>query len=356
MAMSTHTLGAMLLFLIAAITSGAQVAEAESVPQAEIAVDVKESVFEGRDADLTRMSRTSRAIGLNPVDDSILRVRRLDGQTDVALDVAFLVAHQETALRGISSFVVLRDGYLVGGMSRGGRSDGRLISSLMRFDSAGHVVRIENLGPIDGWWRILVTGTELPDGRLLLIWNARDSTAIPEGHRRVYASLHDKDLKQLRTVLPAATIPLRRPASNTAQRSSAVEVFGDEIWIVDALTGRIAVATLDGEIRRLLEVGHPGSGWLLVGWMPAAEGVHVLVENLEDRLSGPILKTLSWSGQEVARTEVPFGAMIALFPRVDGKPVAVVTDRMFEATAAPPFSYRLAEVELSSPSIPEAER
>ena len=353
--MSTHTLGVMLLFLIAAITSGAQVAEAESVTQAEIAVGVKDSIFDGRDVDLVRIVRTSRAIGLNPVGNTILRVRRLDGQTDVALDVAFLVAHQDTDLRTIGGFVVRKNGYLVGGITRGG-PDGKRTSTLMHFDSAGKVVRIDNLGPLDGWRRVLVTGTELPDGRLLLIWSTRDSTAIPEGHRRVYASLHDKDLKQLRTVLPAATIPLRRPASNTAQRSSAVEVFGDEIWIVDALTGRIAVATLDGEIRRLLEVGHPGSGWLLVGWMPAAEGVHVLVENLEDRLSGPILKTLSWSGQEVARTEVPFGAMIALFPRVDGKPVAVVTDRMFEATAAPPFSYRLAEVELSSPSIPEAER
>lgn len=353
--MSKHIRWAMLLFLIAAITAGAQVAEAESVTRAEIAVGVKDSIFDGRDVDLVRIVRTSRAIGVNPVGDTILRVRRLDGQPDVALDVAFLVAHQDTDLRTIGGFVVRKNGYLVGGITRGG-PNGKRTSALMHFDSAGKVARIDNLGPLDGWRRVLVAGTELPDGRLLLIWSTRDSAAIPQGHRRVYASLHDKDLRQLRVVLPAATIPLRHPASNTAQRSSAVDIFDDEIWIVDALTGRIAVATLDGEIRRLLEVFQPGSGWLLVGWMPAADGVHVLLEDLGDRLSGPILKALSWSGKEVARKEVPLGAMSALFPRVDGKPLAVVTDRMFEATATPPFSYRLAEVELFSPSTPEAER
>lgn len=353
--MNTQILGMTVLFLFATIASSAEVAEGESAPRAEIAVAVKESVFQGPELDLVLIPRTSRAFGVNPVGGSILQVRRLDGKPDIALDVGPLVAHQDTDLRMVGGFVVLKDGYLVSGTSRVGPERQRH-AALMHFDSTGQVEGIHDMGSVDGWRRFLVAGTELPDGRLLLIWNARDSTAIPARHRRVYASLHDKDLKQLRIVLPAVTIPATRPDFITALRTSAVEVFGDEVWIVDALTGRIAVVTLDGEVRRELGFGQPESGWLLRGWMPSADGIHVLANNMEDQLSGPVLRTLSWSGQEVARKELPFGAMTALFPRVDGKPVAVVNDRMFEATATPPFNFRLAEVELSSPPKPGSER
>lgn len=232
-----------------------------------------------------------------------LYARSLDGAPEVALKVTPPLVDNGAPF----SLIVTSRGFLVSGYIRQEEGD-RLKTVVLRFDRRGRPTDIFSFGS-RGYNLHVVAGAELPDGRLAILWKGVRS---PAGKLEVGITLFDENLRPLRDLVPAEEIPRSQPNIITRQLRSAVRWLGEQIWVVDAITGRVILLTANGELRRTLRVGLEQDNETILGWAPATDGVHVLLTFGMERpllaaeaTSAPPcwqqrLVTLAWDGREVA--------------------------------------------------------